>query len=1552
MSYLANGYTIEHTSTGFTITRGEDTPITITIPDFEELGMDPEDSETYHGYIQIDKIGTTAEMSGAALWGNLKEEPTPTPSNIQKSNGSTSFVPGLGSVTHYFNESGKIVVNITEEGHLLYPGAVIRQVYEEDGSLYVATIGVGNGSAANLNILLSGALWGATTFRLRHETIYEENHPGLSGDNIDIANSASVINAQSLFGLSRAQRDPLIIDFDGDGYAFTTSYTETSVYFDLDNDGFAEAVSWARSEDALLVRDLNENGDIDNANELFGSSTVAGFTALKAIDSNNDDVIDSNDDAWEDLRVWNDANGDGHVQDGELYTMDDLDYTSIVIPISGANSIITTLGDDVVIGQRDFLMDDINTKYIGAYELSTEVWLLPTLRGYGMVKDLHIEMSIDNTGLGNLQSKMQNYADQTIEEFFADFSSNKTSFDGFLWQWAGVDGLSSTGRGPYLDDARKLEFLEAYLGEDFAQARFPNPDPLSISAQLLMNIYNNLRNALFAEVVFQLFGNQLFSTPGHYDVASGEFNFDSTPELSEDALLALGTEGNSAGDKLEFWSHIAWFIEAVRGDLSGFTVDEQDWLDDAVYLSDSTLDWSDITTNYISASDQILTGTTGNDVLTGASGNDTITGGDGNDTLSGGDGNDMIEGGDGDDYITGGNGHDELSGGAGADTLSDGAGSDLMEGGTGDDLYIWSGGADDFIYDEAGTTDTLRIAVGGAITFERLWNDDLIVNVNGNNRITLQNQLNNAEGNANRIERIENAGGTLIYDMTAFVGDITTYGGSLNDTLIGVTAGASVNDIMYGLGGNDTLLGGTGNDELYGGDGDDILDGGVGIDRLDGNDGDDTYYYSGGLKFFSEHGTGTADKIILTGDYEDASYQLIRLVSGVDGSNDLTVFFDSENKIRLDSQFVGLNNNDKMELLYVHEGASSVDLLNLTLTTYGSEAADTITAVNGLVDWDDTIYAYGGDDIIYDDVVISTSVYTGADVIYGGDGRDTIYLAGGNDTAYGDADNDTIILKIYDNTLRDTTIDGGAGFDKLILSKEGSSWNATYGVQIDISDPNNGFYRTWYFSGSYLYQTSYGDFSSIEYVESNFDGTRIIGGNANEHFKLTGGGQNNVIAGNGDDIIDASANAGGGDTIDGGDGDDIFKVGVGVDAVYDGGGIDIVEIGFAGGITIDNVTIDVFYDHLRLNDGTNYTYLADFFTTADFEYLTAHNDGMMLDLSTYASWTWGTSGANTITGTSGADTIVARSGNDTVSGGDGNDTIAGNDGDDTINGGNGNDYLYGGAGANTVYGDAGNDFIGSGFGAETVYGGDDNDTVQTSFVVAGSTAHGGNGIDTIDFSGRGDIIFLGNTSNRDYTIIDMGNGTSKWATAWTGGTEVSFTAFDEFEYVKGSSLHDWVIGDSGNNLIWGEGGNDKLEGNGGNDTLFGGSGNDALYGGAGNDTLLGGLGADSLYGGTDADLFLYDEGSYESGVMDTIYDFTTGSSEDVLDISGILEYDSLFDDLADFVELTDVDSTHTIVRVDLDGTGTDHTWTNLVQLQDVTGQTLAGLVTNGNLIVE
>ena len=76
---------------------------------------------------------------------------------------------------------------------------------------------------------------------------------------------------------------------DHTGIALTSfNASTTTTFFDIDNSGFATQTAWIGDGMGLLCRDLNGNGKIDNAGELFGSSTVDGFSLLATLDSNGD----------------------------------------------------------------------------------------------------------------------------------------------------------------------------------------------------------------------------------------------------------------------------------------------------------------------------------------------------------------------------------------------------------------------------------------------------------------------------------------------------------------------------------------------------------------------------------------------------------------------------------------------------------------------------------------------------------------------------------------------------------------------------------------------------------------------------------------------------------------------------------------------------------------------------------------------------------------------------------------------------------------------------------------------------------------------------------------------------------------------------------------------------------------------------------------------------------------------------------------------------------------------------------------------------------------
>jgi len=250
--------------------------------------------------------------------------------------------------------------------------------------------------------------------------------------------------------------------------------------------------------------------------------------------------------------------------------------------------------------------------------------------------------------------------------------------------------------------------------------------------------------------------------------------------------------------------------------------------------------------------------------------------------------------------------------------------------------------------------------------------------------------------------------------------------------------------------------------------------------------------------------------------------------------------------------------------------------------------------------------------------------------------------------------------------------------------------------------------------------------------------------------------------------------------------------------------------------------------------------------------------------------------------------------------GTGNFIGRGNASDNIITGGSGNDTLYGGAGADHFIGGAGNDTVSYGDSTTGVVtlnfktgvhtGIAAGDTFEGIEVFAGSsyndvfvsdaTAHnliGGNGVDTLDYSGSAQAISL--------TILNTGAGTG-------AGGDAQGDTFSQFETFIGSAHDDtftssftniqlrggagndvYVIGNASSAVVEnvGEGidevrtalagyslsaqvenltytgtGNFTGYGNASDNIITGGNGNDILYGGAGADHFIGGAGNDTV----------------------------------------------------------------------------------------------------------
>ena len=134
---------------------------------------------------------------------------------------------------------------------------------------------------------------------------------------------------------------PIILDLDGDGVELVP-LDESSVFYDINGDGYKYNLGWASADDGLLVYDKDDDGDIITAEEISFTGYVYGRmdeeTALATYDANNDGILtdlealayfdDNNDGVLNDqdaefakFKVWQDLDQDGEVDDGELRTL-------------------------------------------------------------------------------------------------------------------------------------------------------------------------------------------------------------------------------------------------------------------------------------------------------------------------------------------------------------------------------------------------------------------------------------------------------------------------------------------------------------------------------------------------------------------------------------------------------------------------------------------------------------------------------------------------------------------------------------------------------------------------------------------------------------------------------------------------------------------------------------------------------------------------------------------------------------------------------------------------------------------------------------------------------------------------------------------------------------------------------------------------------------------------------------------------------------------------------------------------------------------------------
>ncbi|WP_245502896.1 beta strand repeat-containing protein [Rhizobium ruizarguesonis] len=136
---------------------------------------------------------------------------------------------------------------------------------------------------------------------------------------------------------------PVLLDLDGDGHVDLRPIDLTNVVasptFDWDGDGVRDPTAWVGPSDGFLAIDLASDGTagpdgvIDQAKELAFSlwakqdgeaGSISDLDGVRLVfDTNHDNVLNADDERWNEFRIWRDSNQNGVTDQGELLTMTD-----------------------------------------------------------------------------------------------------------------------------------------------------------------------------------------------------------------------------------------------------------------------------------------------------------------------------------------------------------------------------------------------------------------------------------------------------------------------------------------------------------------------------------------------------------------------------------------------------------------------------------------------------------------------------------------------------------------------------------------------------------------------------------------------------------------------------------------------------------------------------------------------------------------------------------------------------------------------------------------------------------------------------------------------------------------------------------------------------------------------------------------------------------------------------------------------------------------------------------------------------------------------------
>ena len=1352
-------------------------------------------------------------------------------------------------------------------------------------------------------------------------------------------------------GNAQPPRDPLVIDLGKEGIELTP--IEDGVYFDLDKNGFSEKTAWIGTEDGFLVIDRNGDGIINDGGELFGdqvelkngNKSISGFEALAELDSNGDGIIDKNDDMWQYLGVWIDANSDGNSK-GEIKKLEELGIKSISLKVTKEENVDTNTGTM----EAEY---SIVTFEDGTQRRISEFWFpvnsSDTIQGKddgdttvttGNVPNISKAIELDESG------QISNLYEQFKAE--SDFVKKKYILKRILYIITDSENIEVNSRGGNID-ARDLHVIEAFMGRKFNGIGGQNPN--SNASKILKKLYTRIENVYFNIL------NMDSNDADYIDMVV--IYKDTNDKVIVDLRLLdiyiemkLSENSNVNSIIYSIGSYLTEIDEIYGTD--SFSAFQKNMAEKSAYYS-TILEYSKNSNTYVGSESgdyfggtdatDFIFGESGNDNLSGNGGNDIIHGGDGNDRLYGGSGNDTLYGDDGDDSLYGESGNDLIFGGSGNDILDGGSGDDTLEGGSGEDVYVFAKGyGRDTIIEEGGHN---------IIRFSGLSHKDVLVNGIGDYDVEVKIKgtsdsliiKNFRKGKEYQDWTLEFNDGTMhvtdkdspfryVYgtdnqdELKASVKGSYMYGYAGNDTIIG----SDGDDIIYGGSGDDTIKSGSGNDFIFDSIGNNIIDSGSGNDIISGSTGDDTYIWgrnygtdiiddtegittiilSDGLtlddviiKVVGENAVitinGADDKLVIHGYLLNKDNYIIRTAESETKLSDHISDDASDMSGYINGTYNGdyLPNNNGAGIIAGGAGNDFIIGTSSDEYIFGDSGDDRITAGSG----DDVIFGGSGNDSLFgedgNDIIFGGS---GDDVIFGGAGDDIIAGQSGDDYMDGGAGDDTYFFNIGDG--KDSIMDSegnnriifGDGIESSKIKAYRHNWNDLL-ITFEGIDDTLTIKNYCVNENARNFELIFADGTVVHATDKTSPLRTIYGTSEGEYMSSIYNDGVEFIGNAGDDQLIGSN---GNDKLSGGDGNDRIIGNAGNDILDGGVGNDYLSGGAGNDTYIFNKGYGV--DTINDSEGLNTIKINGYYVGQIKAYRTNWNDCTITfegsdDKIIIEGFFISEANRNFNLIFNNGYTVHATSYNSplrTIYGTENGDyivamddrgvTINGNDGADSLIGGNGNDILNGGSGDDRLNGNGGNDTLNGGTGNDYLSGGAGNDTYIFNEGYGTDTIFDSDGINTIVF-GEGlskEIMRCERTNWNDLTITFEGVDDKLIIQGY-------FSSEDNRKFgVRFADGTKYDYDDEKNPLkiVYAGAYDDWM--NAWSDKgiiLHGDNGNDTLIGGAGDDVLYGDAGNDTLYGNAGNDTLIGGLGNdyLNGGAGDDTYCFNRGFGNDLIE---------------------------------------------------------------------